>query len=120
MSFGFTADMDNAELSPALLAGFLVAHSQMLTWRAPDAAEKAAFQLRSELKRNGDDLIAVSDDFASGAWVLENMWAGFPDPADFAFIGFNGEGDVAAFGYFEDWPVNWAKAPATNGTEKLA
>ena len=108
MQLGFTADMDNAKLPKPMLAGFEAAMRRDLSWRKPDSAELAAFKLRGDLRRNGDDLIAVCDGHGQGAWVLENMWAGFPDPADFVFIGFNGDGDIDAFGFFEDWPPRWS------------
>ena len=107
MQLGFTADMDNAKLPSTLINGFEAAFARDLIWRKPDEGELAAFRLRGDLKRKGDSLNYVTDDLGSSGWVLENMWAGFPDPADFVFIGFNGDGDINAFGFFEDWPVNW-------------
>jgi hypothetical protein len=109
MSLGLTADMDNAQVPQAALEPFFAALDSALDWRAPDASEKAAFSLRGDLKRSGDNLYRVCDGFAGGAWALKNMWSGFPDPAEFVFLGFNAAGEVFAKGYFDDWPDGWTK-----------
>jgi hypothetical protein len=109
MSLGLTADMDNAAVPDEMLVPFKVALARPLDWRAPDAGERGAFTLRGDLKRNGDNLFRVCDGFAHGAWVLKNMWSGFPDPAEFVFLGFDAEGQVYAKGYFDDWPEGWSQ-----------
>jgi hypothetical protein len=109
MPFGLTADIDNAALTPALLEPFMMALDRPLEWRAPDAAELGAFAMRGDLKRNGDNLYAVCDGFAGGAWALKNMWSGFPDPAEFVFLSFNANGQLFAKGYFDDWPEGWTR-----------
>jgi hypothetical protein len=109
MSLGFTADMDNEAVPQDMLQPFMVAMARPLDWRVPDAGEKGAFALRGELRRSGDSLFAVCDGFASGAWVLKNDWSGFPDPAEYVFLGFDAEGQVYAKGYFDDWPDGWTQ-----------
>jgi len=107
MQFGFTADQDNKTLPKTLLAGFLDAMDTVITWQTPDQSEVAAFKLRDDLNRLADDLIAATQSWKQGAWVLQNTWSGFPDPAEFLFLGFDGQGQVNATGYFEDWPSYW-------------
>jgi hypothetical protein len=111
MQLGFTADMDNAKVPTPLLSRFLESLHYALNWRKPDASELAAFKMRPEFRQLGDSVIAVTDTFGTGAWVLENNWSGFPDPAEFVFVGFDGQGGLNALGYFEDWPKNWTAIP---------
>ncbi len=114
MRLGFTADQDNADLPDTLLAGFRTALDTVLHWRVPDTAEEAAFELRAELRQKADSLYAVTESFGNSAWVLKNMWHGFPDPAEFLFVGFDGQGDIRQMGYFEDWPSWWHRKGVKN------
>jgi hypothetical protein len=109
MKFGPTADPDNAEIAKSALAGFLDAMNTMIYWQTPDQAEAAAFSVRDDVKDMADHLYASAPGWKHGAWILQNMWHGFPDPAEFVFLGFDAQGVVNAMGYFEDWPSYWHK-----------
>lgn len=107
ISFGPTADPDNAEIPRHVFAGFLDAMDTRIVWSKPDEAEIAAFRLRSDMKDVADNLYATARHWKNGAWVVQNDWNGFPDPAEFQFLGFDAAGAVNALGYFEDWPSYW-------------
>ncbi|MEE9455161.1 MAG: hypothetical protein V3V13_12395 [Paracoccaceae bacterium] len=106
--FGFTADMDNADFPPALLDGFRAMFATDVSWRKPSATQRRRFMaMRDHL--GADNLIAVSVVERQEFWVMDNDWAGFPDPAQFLFVGFARNKSIVAAGRFEDWPDNWQR-----------
>ncbi len=109
--FGFTADMDNTGVPASLLEGFRRVWRETLVWLPPSAAQKARFQAHRQLRQSADALVAVSGEAQREYWVLENFTSGFPDPAEFLFVGFRGD-NIFARGQFEDWPDNWQRITA--------
>jgi len=106
--FGFTADMDNADFSPALLSGFRAMFATDLSWWKPSATQRRRFMARRG-DLGADNLVAVSVLDRQELWVMDNDWAGFPDPAEYLFVGFARNKTVFAAGRFEDWPDNWQR-----------
>ena len=118
MIFGPTADPDNAEISPVFFNRFLEAMDTRIYWRAPDQAETGRFQSDRQFADKGDRIFAATDEWKNGAWVLQNDWNGFPDPAEYLFLGFDAFGGVNAAGYFEDWPGYWHRSEQKEGPQR--
>ncbi len=108
--FGFTADMDNADFSEPALESFRKVFSRELLWQRPSASQMQRFRDHGALRKAADNLIAASHAGRCEYWVLDNNWSGFPDPAEFLFVGFTRGRKIFAAGRFEDWPENWRRA----------
>lgn len=107
--FGFTADMDNTVFSASGLDHFRRLWREKLVWLPPSARQKRRFQAHRQVRQAADALVAVSGAEQQEYWVLENFSSGFPDPAEFLFIGFLPGQKIFATGRFEDWPDNWQR-----------
>lgn len=107
--FGFTADMDNTGFPAHVLNEFRTMFAKDMTWWMPTASQKRRFKVHPKIGKVADNLIAVSRDGRQEFWVMDNDWAGFPDPAEFLFLGFERDRTIFAAGQFEDWPQNWKR-----------
>ncbi len=107
--FGFTADMDNTGFPASSLKHFRRIWRETLVWLPPTEAQKQRFRSHPLVSKSADALIAVSGAKRREYWVLENFTSGFPDPAEFLFVGFEPGQKIFAAGRFEDWPENWQR-----------
>ena len=113
--FGFTADMDNRGFPARSVAHFRLAFAKDMTWFTPSVSERQRFKAHPDVSKAADHLLAVSQEGSREYWVLENDWSGFPDPAEYLFIGFTPDKSIFAAGRFEDWPENWQRDDGLNG-----
>ncbi len=103
-----TARMDNAALDPALVAaGRQVLRRVISEWEPAGPKEQALFRARQDLAGLGSHVVAVAHLPEGGFWVLENLWEGFPGPAQYMLVGFGAGGVVTVLAAFEDWPAGW-------------
>ena len=104
-----TARLDNQAVDPALAAEFRRALERRIDWQPAGAKEAYLFRGREGLNGLADEIVALGDDGEMRYWLLRNHWSGFPDPSEFVLVGFTAAGQVAALGYFEDWPPAWPR-----------
>ncbi len=102
-----TAAMDNSAVDPTLLAEFRRALGRQIEWEPAGAKDAIIFADSGRISQLADDIVALGDDGKMQYWLLRNDWSGFPDPSEFVLVGFGAQGEVAALGYFEDWPKAW-------------
>ncbi len=102
-----TAAMDNSAVDPTLLAGFRQAIGRRVEWEPAGAKDAIIFADSGRISQLADDIVALGDDGKMQYWLLRNDWSGFPDPSEFVLVGFDARGELAALGYFEDWPRAW-------------
>ena len=104
----FTAQ-DNARLKPALVDGAAGYFGREIAWEPAGPKDQIVFKSNPDLANMGDNMCAIAHTDAGTCWVLQNDWHGFPDPPEFLFVAFRGQGEVSALKYFDDWPANWTK-----------
>ena len=101
MSFGLSADLDNARLHPDVFGAFRRLYKAPLAWRKPSADERVA------LRGTQESVYAVTTQLDPPARVTRQYWSGFPDPDEFTFLQNRPDGTLVAAGHFDTWPACW-------------
>ena len=83
--------------------------SRAIAWEKPSYQEQAAWRADPELSRFGDFLVAVASIDGRRAWILENIWNGWPDPPRFAALVREPDGAIWLATNFHHWPKAWTK-----------
>ncbi|EBA17886.1 hypothetical protein RSK20926_19147 [Roseobacter sp. SK209-2-6] len=103
-SLGYTADQDNARLDPSLVQAAVDLMARELPWEVAGPKDQVLMRSFEELKGRADRVAVKTQTGGGSAWVMQNDWSGFPDPAEYVLVGFCHQGEINALGYFEDWP----------------
>lgn len=111
-SLGFTADQDNARLGSKLVEAAVAEMGLPIAWDPAGPKEQVLLNSFDDLRGVADHVLLIAHTRGKSYWVLQNNWSGFPDPSEFVLVGFCGQGEINALGYFEDWPTAWTRPKA--------
>ena len=87
---------------------FQACRKRAVSWRPPDAAERAQYETHPLFGRFGDHTIAVAE-IEGRRWVVrERDWHGWPDPPRYVFFAIEPDGRIWVGYDFNSWPgLTW-------------
>lgn len=81
--------------------------ARAIDWRLPTATEQAAFAAHRKLSKIADFLVAAAD-VGEESWIMmDRIWFGFPDQAQFAFFAFRPDGSTICAAELDDPSPSW-------------